>query len=86
MERAVILSRGPVLQVPLRYLDARTASGHGNGRNQSLEAERERILATLKEAKGVLSGPKGAATRLGIKRTTLYYRIKKLGIVRPKDL
>jgi formate hydrogenlyase transcriptional activator len=86
MERAVILSPGPVLQVPLRYLHARAASGQGNGRNQSLEAEREQILANLKEAKGVLSGPKGAATRLGMKRTTLYYCMKKLGIVRSTDL
>jgi formate hydrogenlyase transcriptional activator len=86
MERAVILSPGPVLQVPLRYLHAPVASGQGNGRNQGLGAEREHILTTLKEAKGVLSEPKGAATRLGMKRTTLYYRMKKLGIVRSTDL
>ena len=40
-------------------------------------------LATLKETKWVLSGPRGAATRLGMNRSTLQFRMKKLGIVRP---
>jgi formate hydrogenlyase transcriptional activator len=47
------------------------------------DAEREHILATMKEAKWVLSGPKGAARRLGMNRSTLQFRMKKLGILRP---
>jgi len=84
LERAVILSPGPVLQVPLRYLRAGSSRGPDRRRGQTLaEAERELILATLKESEWVLSGPKGAATRLGINRSTLHFRMRKLGIVRP---
>ena len=46
------------------------------------ETERAQILATLKETGGVLSGPKGAAKILGIHRSTLQFRMKKLGIER----
>ena len=83
IERAVILSNGPVLRVPLEALD-RVAPGPVNGKPRTLEeAEREHILATLKETKWVLSGPRGAATRLGMNRSTLQFRMKKLGILRP---
>jgi formate hydrogenlyase transcriptional activator len=83
MERAVILSSGPVLRVPLQDLRTRTTAGLDSGRNQTLaEAEREHIVATLKETDWVLSGPRGAATRLGINRSTLQFRMRKLGIVR----
>jgi len=41
--------------------------------------------ATLKQTGGIVSGPKGAAARLGIKRSTLHFRMKKLGIVRSFD-
>ena len=47
------------------------------------DVEREHIRAVLKETRWVLSGPRGAATRLGLNRSTLYFRMKKLGIVRP---
>ena len=84
IERAVILSPGPVLQVPLRDFDSWTKPGQVNGKHQTLEdAERAHILATLKETRWVLSGPNGAATRLGMNRSTLQFRMKKLGIVRP---
>jgi len=84
IERAVILSPGPVLQVPLGDLDSRTKPGQVNGKHQTLEdAERAHILATLKETKWLLSGPKGAATCLGMNRSTLQFRMKRLGIVRP---
>jgi formate hydrogenlyase transcriptional activator len=84
IERAVILSPGPVLRAPLEDLPARAAPGHGNGKSRTLEeAEREHIVATVKETKWVLSGPRGAATRLGMNRSTLQFRMKKLGIVRP---
>ena len=84
MERAVILSLGPVLEVPLADLDGRTKSGPAHGSHQTLEdAERAHILATLKETRWVLAGLNGAAARLGMKRSTLQFRMKKLGIVRP---
>jgi formate hydrogenlyase transcriptional activator len=84
IERAVILSPGSVLQVPLRDLDSHPTPGQVNGKHQTLEdAERAHILATLKETRWVLSGPKGAATHLGMKRSTLQFRMKRLGIVQP---
>ena len=84
IERAVILSHGPVLQVPLQDLDNCTALRRDNGKDQTLEAaERAHILAILKETRWVLAGARGAAVRLGINRSTLQFRLKKLGIVRP---
>ena len=83
IERAVILSPGCVLQVPIRDLRSRIAPGHGNEKPQTLaDVEREHIRSILQETKWVLSGPKGAATRLGLNRSTLHFRMKKLGIVR----
>jgi formate hydrogenlyase transcriptional activator len=85
IERAVILSPGPVLHVPLGDFDSRTTPGQVNGKHETLEeAERAHILATLKETRWVLSGPNGAAKRLGMNRSTLQFRMKKLGIVRPE--
>jgi formate hydrogenlyase transcriptional activator len=79
IERAVILSPGPVLRVPHR-----TITVSRSGQHQTLEeAERAHILRTLKETKWVLGGPNGAAARLAINRSTLQFRMKKLGIVRP---
>ena len=84
MERAVILSLGPLLQVPLGDLSIRTISAQDGGKHQTLEqVERAHILTTMKETEWVLSGPRGAATRLGMNRSTLQYRMKKLGIARP---
>ena len=84
IERAVILSHGPVLQVPLQDLDNCTALRRDNGKDQTLEAaERAHILAILKETRWLLAGPRGAAVRLGMNRSTLQFRLKKLGIVRP---
>jgi formate hydrogenlyase transcriptional activator len=84
IERAVLLSPGTVLRVPLRYLQARTTPRQDRGTNQTLaEAERRHILATLKEVDWVISGPNGAAARLGINRSTLQFRMRKLGITRP---
>jgi DNA-binding NtrC family response regulator len=84
IERAVILSRGPVLQIPLQDLDNSTAPCRDNGKDQTLEAaERAHILTILKETRWVLAGPRGAAARLGMNRSTLQFRLKKLGIVRP---
>jgi formate hydrogenlyase transcriptional activator len=84
IERAVILSPGPVLRVPVRDLHHRTITvAHGRQHQTLEEAERAHILRTLKETKWVLGGPHGAAARLGINRSTLQFRMKKLGIVRP---
>jgi formate hydrogenlyase transcriptional activator len=83
IERAVVLSVGPVLRVSLRDLQTRIAPGHTEGRLRTLEeVERNHILKTLKETRWTLSGPGGAAARLGLNRSTLYFRMKKLGITR----
>jgi formate hydrogenlyase transcriptional activator len=84
IERAVILSPGPELRVPIRDLHTRITPRHNHERGETLEeVERKHILMTLKETRWVLSGPRGAATRLGLNRASLYFRMKKLGIVRP---
>jgi formate hydrogenlyase transcriptional activator len=87
IEHSVIVSPGPVLQVPLAALQFQTAPApDGTKRGTLEEAEREHILATLKETKWVISGPKGAAGRLGINRSTLQFRMKKLGILSARDV
>ena len=84
IERAVILSPGPVLRVPLDDLRPGALPSSEQGQRQTLEeSDRALILSTLKETKWVLAGPKGAAVRLGLNRSTLAFRMKKLGIVRP---
>jgi formate hydrogenlyase transcriptional activator len=83
IERAVILSRGSTLQVPLSELQSPAEMVGGNG--TTLEtAEREHILRMLEETQWVVGGPSGAAARLGMKRTTLQSRMRKLGIMRPR--
>jgi formate hydrogenlyase transcriptional activator len=85
MERAVILTRGSVLHVPLAELrnGGETAAPAITGALTTLEeAEREHILRALRESKWVVGGPAGAAARLGLKRTTLQSRMQKLGITR----
>jgi DNA-binding NtrC family response regulator len=84
IERAVILSPGPVLRVPLEDLRTAVLPSYESRKPQTLaETERALILETLKETKWVLAGPKGAAVRLGMNRSTLRHRMDKLGIVRP---
>jgi formate hydrogenlyase transcriptional activator len=87
IERAVILSSGSVLQVPLEYLrrPAIQVAHKVNGRTLA-DAEREHILAALKATDWILSGPNGAAERLGVNRSTLQFRMRKLGIVRPNQM
>jgi len=84
IERAVILSPGPVLRVPLSELTLTEESEEAQHAELStLEAtEREHILHALREAKGMIAGPNGAAARLGLKRTTLNSKMRKLGITR----
>jgi formate hydrogenlyase transcriptional activator len=86
IERAVILSTGSVLQVPVAAVQ--TAARPKTASPASEEAkyragERTMILNALAESKGVIAGPSGAAARLGLKRTTLHSKMQKLGIKRP---
>jgi formate hydrogenlyase transcriptional activator len=92
IERAVIISRGPVLNVALAGLTLDVASASApvvttakSASHESLqvmleETERNQILRALEEANGVVAGPNGAAARLGVKRSTLQLRMQKLGI------
>ncbi len=80
IERAVILSRGAVLEIPLAELHSPEAAPAPDGTLEA--AEREHILRALRETNWVVGGPKGAAARLGLKRTTLQSRMEKLRIER----
>ena len=85
LERAVILSRGPVLHVPLaelEYVEEEEEEAAAAANPTLHAAERDHILRALREAKGIIGGPGGAAERLGLKRTTLNSKMKKLGIER----
>jgi formate hydrogenlyase transcriptional activator len=93
IERAVITSTGPVLMVDVADLkiskssspaDKSSAQGAKNDglRNVLEETERQQILKALKQSNWVVAGPKGAATKLGMKRSTLQLRMSKLGISR----
>ena len=82
IERAVILSDGPVLRAPLSELRAVPVRRGGDRAVTLRDLEREHILRAVREAGGVLGGPRGAAARLGMKRTTLQSRLAKLGIRR----
>ncbi len=84
IERAVIASSGPVLRVSLGDLKTPTVADLDRGLHQTLtEVERAHILTILKGTGWVVSGPDGAAMRLGMNRSTLQFRMRKLGIVRP---
>jgi formate hydrogenlyase transcriptional activator len=79
IERAVILSPGPALKVSLADLKSRTVES-GNIQTVLDETERVQILRALDQSNGIVSGPEGAAARLGLKRSTLQFRMQKLGI------
>ena len=81
IERSVILSEGRVLRAPLAELTIATESSPQPNSNLQ-DAEREHILRILREANGMIGGAGGAAKRLGLKRTTLNSKLKKLGIKR----
>ena len=85
IERAVIVSNGPLLRVPVDELrsecGAASAQSDRNNFDRYLDqTARSQILRVLEECNWVVSGPKGAAARLGMKRTTLTSRMQKLGI------
>jgi formate hydrogenlyase transcriptional activator len=81
IERSVILSSGTVLRPPLSSLKS-AATTEVQEAVTLEEAERDHIRKILEQTRWVVSGPNGAAARLGIKRSTLYFRMQKLGISR----
>jgi formate hydrogenlyase transcriptional activator len=83
IERSVILSRGPTLEVPLGELKPTAGAGTANPAATLEDCEREHILRALNECRWVIAGPSGAAAKLGMKRTSLQYKMQKLGITRP---
>jgi formate hydrogenlyase transcriptional activator len=85
IERAVILTRGRTLTPPLSELQHRFAPPVSR-LGTLAEEERDHIMKALAEANWVLGGPGGAAERLGLKRTTLFYKMRRLGISRPTRL
>ncbi len=84
IERSVILTAGNTLRPPLEGMQ-QTAEIESPELTTMEEVERHHIRKTLKHTRWVVAGVNGAAARLGIKRTTLYFRMKKLGIVRCND-
>jgi len=88
IERAVLLTQGTVLDMQLPELNFTFTPAPvtkmpilaASVPKVSDEEERQRIMQVLKETNGVVAGPRGAAQRLGLKRTTLLSRMKKLGI------
>jgi formate hydrogenlyase transcriptional activator len=80
IERSVVLSQGPVFELAIPEMVAAPTAAPSRPRVAAVE--REHILKALKDANGIISGPGGAAERLGLKRTTLQSRMKKLGINR----
>jgi formate hydrogenlyase transcriptional activator len=81
IERSVILTCGNVLQCPLETLKSAAAAECVEATTLE-DVERDHICKILEETRWVVAGPNGAAARLGIKRSTLYFRMQKLGISR----
>jgi transcriptional regulator with GAF, ATPase, and Fis domain len=80
IERAVILTPGSTLRAPLAELE--NVAEEPNSNPNFHAAEREHILRVLKETNGMIGGKGGAAEKLGLKRTTLNSKLRKLGIER----
>jgi formate hydrogenlyase transcriptional activator len=92
IERAVLISNGPTLKVPLSDLAIRPSKPTSQHKPAKVreeaqpmrsvleEVERKQILAALEQSRGIVAGPNGAAALLGLKRSTLQLRMKKLGI------
>ena len=80
IERAVLLTRGNVLQLSLPEVTLPDVTAPAAETAKEGEDEYQLIMRVLKETNGVVAGPKGAAQRLGLKRTTLLSRMKRLGI------
>lgn len=86
IERAVIMSSGPDLRLPPGALDSVISNNAAPVIRTLAEAERAHILEVLRQAGGVVGGRNGAAARLGLARTTLLYRMRKLGIAQEKTV
>jgi formate hydrogenlyase transcriptional activator len=86
MERAVLLSTGSSLRVPLGEIVTCSEANEVRHGNVLEQAEREQIVRALRESNWVVGGARGAAARLGLKRTSLAYKMQKLGISRPSPL
>jgi formate hydrogenlyase transcriptional activator len=82
IERSVILSEGNRLNPPLSELREEMSRQLPQHDGTLRDKEREHIIEVLRQTRGVLSGPAGAAARLGLKRTTLQYKMQRLGISR----
>jgi formate hydrogenlyase transcriptional activator len=82
MERAVLLSTGASLRVPLAEILTDSGPSAASGGNMLEQAEREQIVRALRESNWVVGGTHGAAARLGLKRTSLAYKMQKFGISR----
>jgi formate hydrogenlyase transcriptional activator len=82
IERAVILTPGSTLRAPLAELEIFGEETLATSNPDFHKAERDHILRVLKETKGMIGGPGGAAEKLGLKRTTLNSKLRKLGIER----
>jgi formate hydrogenlyase transcriptional activator len=83
IERAVILTTGATLQVPEQDLRSPDRPLPMANTATLRDMERDTIVRALRESRGVVGGPSGAAARLGLKRTTLQSMMQKLGIRRP---
>ena len=85
IERAVILSPDTTLVLPLQDIQPRAPRTASSPKADMTfqDAERDTILRALRESAGVIAGPKGAAARLGLRRTTLQSKMRRLGIRRP---
>ncbi len=86
IERAVIMSTGSVLRPPMGDLKTLTRAAEPSGTRTLAEAEREHIVDAIRQTRGVVGGRRGAAARLGMARTTLLYRMRKLGIEQPRAI
>ena len=82
IERSVILSEGNRLSPPLGELREEISRPPSESDGTLRDREREHIIEMLRQTRGALSGPAGAAARLGLKRTTLQYKMQRLGITR----
>jgi transcriptional regulator with GAF, ATPase, and Fis domain len=83
IERAVILSNHGVLPNPLPAAETEQRAAIFPGATTLRDSERTLILGTLETVGWIIGGPKGAAAKLGLKRTTLIHKMQKLGIARP---
>src|ERR1039457_1801928 len=82
VERSVILSEGNRLSPPLDELRGEISRQPSESEGTLRDKEREHIIEILRQTRGALSGPAGAAARVGLKRTTLQYKMQRLGINR----